>query len=76
VVIVVATEKVGDGDDQQKAIERLLGETVREIGILVFVFAPLDAAFADHPLDFSVVIAVAAWALGAVVVGIMLETED
>ncbi len=74
--MVIATGKAGDGDNQQKAIERLLGETVREIGILVFVFAPLDAAFADRPLDFNVVIPVAAWAIGAIVVGIMLETED
>ena len=74
--MVIATGKVGDGDDQQKAIERLLGETVREIGILVLVFAPLDAAFADGPLDFKVVTAVAAWAIGAIVVGIMLETGD
>lgn len=74
--MVIATGKVGDGDDQRKAIERLLGETVREIGILVFVFAPLDAVFADHPLDFSVVMAVAAGALGAILVGIILETED
>jgi hypothetical protein len=57
-------------------IERLLGETVREIGILVFVFAPLDAAFADRPPDFGAVIAVAAGALGVIAVGIILETED
>lgn len=53
VVMVIAAGKVGDGDDQRKAMERLLGETVREIGTLVFVFAPLDAALADHPLDVS-----------------------
>jgi hypothetical protein len=76
VVTVIAAAKVVNSDDQNGAVERLLGETVREIGILVFVFAPLDAALADHPPDLSVVIAVAAGALGAIVVGIMLETED
>jgi hypothetical protein len=74
--MVIATGKVENSDDQHRAVERLLGETVREIGILVFVFAPLDAALADHPLDFSVVIAVVAGALGAITIGIMLETED
>jgi len=33
-----------------KRIEQVLGETVREIGILVIVFAPLDAAFAGTQL--------------------------
>lgn len=30
---------------------RLLGETAREIGILIIVFAPLEAAFADQAMD-------------------------
>jgi hypothetical protein len=59
-----------------KAIERLLGETVREIGILVLVFAPLDAAFADRLIDFKLLTVVAAWASGAIVAGIMLESGD
>ena len=60
----------------QKAIEGLLGETIREIGILVLVFAPLDAAFAEGPFDIPLETVVAARAIGAIVVGIMLETGD
>jgi hypothetical protein len=58
-----------------RAVERLLGETVREIGILVVVFAPLDAAFANGPLNFNLVGLVMAWAIGAIIVGI-LETGE
>ena len=32
----------------------LLGETAREMGLLIVVFAPLDAIFADAPVNQSV----------------------
>lgn len=59
-----------------KAIERLLGETVREIGILVLVFAPLDAAFADRPINLDQVGFIMGWAIIAIIVGIVLETGE
>jgi hypothetical protein len=59
-----------------KAIERILGETVREIGILVLVFAPLDAAFAEGSIDFRLVIPVVGWAILAIIARILLETGD
>lgn len=37
--------------------ETLLAETVREIGVLFFVFAPLEAVFADAPISEAVVVA-------------------
>ena len=53
----------------------LLGETIREFGLLAMVFVPLDAAFAS-PLTQGIAI-VAAIVLGATCVfgGIMLETR-
>lgn len=57
-----------------KRIEQVLGESVREIGILVIVFAPLDAAFAEHPTDLDAVTRIMLSALGLIIVGIVLET--
>ena len=31
--------------------EELFAETVREVGVLIVVFAPLDAAFSDLPVN-------------------------
>ena len=59
-----------------KRVEQLLGETVREIGILVLVFAPLDAAFAQQPADVDVLTAITLGALGLIIVGIILETGE
>ena len=49
-------------------------ETMREIGILVFVFAPLDTAFSGwspRPEDIAVIIV---GALGTIIAGIIIET--
>jgi len=57
-------------------IERLFGETVREIGILVVVFAPLEAAFADRPIAPWAVTGAIMAGVGLIVVGIILETRE
>ena len=59
-----------------KRIEQVLGETVREIGILVFVFAPLDAAFAKDPIDLSGVTNIMLGAICLIIAGIILETGE
>ena len=59
-----------------KTIEKLAGESVREIGILVLVFAPLDAFFASERTDLDLILIIAGWALGVIVAGIMLEAGD
>lgn len=61
--------------DKRKA-QHLLGETMRDIGILVAVFAPLDAFFRNErtalfPLGLAV-----AGALILIVLGIMLEATE
>jgi type IV secretory pathway VirB2 component (pilin) len=55
--------------------ESLLGETIREMGVLIVVFAPLEAMFAQGATSLTRVVAVAL--LGAVLVasGIILETR-
>ena len=44
----------------------LLGETAREIGTLIFVFAPLDSVFAERSIDQRAVI-------GIMFVGVLLN---
>ena len=59
--------------DRQHVV-RLLGETIREMGLLAFVFAPLDATFGDGELNL-IAIAVA-MVTGTILIGcgIMAET--
>lgn len=57
-------------------IEQLVGETVREMGILVVVFAPLDAAFAQDPFDPRTLSAIVAAALTLIGAGIVLESGE
>ncbi|HXL33634.1 MAG TPA: hypothetical protein VN953_01815 [Gemmatimonadales bacterium] len=61
--------------DKRRA-QHLLGETMRDIGILVVVFAPLDAFFRHErtallPLGLAV-----AGALILIVLGIMVEATE
>ncbi len=54
----------------------LIGESIREIGILISVFAPLDAFFQKEPPAASVVAAIVAAGLHFIWVGIILEAEE
>jgi len=57
----------------------LIGETVREVGILVTVFVPLDAAFHEGKYGWlTVVCLVAMVAAGLILItaGVMLERSD
>ena len=58
-----------------RRIQNLVGETVREVGILVLVFAPLEGAFSDRPMDPLVVIGAVASSLALIVGGILLEAR-
>ena len=61
--------------DKRKA-QQLLGETMRDIGILVFVFAPLDAFFQrERPGWFPLALVVACGLL-FIGLGIMLEAKE
>lgn len=60
--------------DDRRA-RRLLGESIREIGILVTVFAPLDAFFQAEPPPARIVGAMALLGLPCLGFGIMIETK-
>lgn len=57
----------------------LLGESIREIGILIAVFVPLDAAFYQGQLRTLTVLCLALLELAGlalIAAGIMLERSD
>jgi hypothetical protein len=54
----------------------LLAETVREIGILMVVFAPLESSFSERPLSVSLLAGVIALSAALIVCGILLEAGD
>ena len=57
-------------------VQHLVGETVRELGTLILVFAPLESAFAERPLDVDVLVAVIAVGLTLIACGILMEASD
>jgi len=57
-------------------VRRLLGETAREIGTLIFVFAPLDSAFAERPIDQGSVIGIMLVGVLLIGLGILLEVRE
>ncbi|HWC73745.1 MAG TPA: hypothetical protein VG454_07390 [Gemmatimonadales bacterium] len=61
--------------DRRRAI-MLLGETARDVGILVLVFSPLDALFERGGPEVVVVILLGIMALILVAAGIMLEAWE
>ena len=61
--------------DKRKA-QQLLGETMRDIGILVVGFAPLDAFFQRERPGWLPVVFVVACGLLFIAVGIMLEAKE
>ena len=61
---------------ERKPILRLVGETLREIGILVVVFAPLEAVFAERALGAPVLMALILGSAAAIGAGILLEVAE
>ena len=57
-------------------IRRLFGETIREVGILIIVFAPLETAFAERAIGSEVLTTVIVGGLTLIVVGVVLEARD
>jgi hypothetical protein len=60
--------------DRAKA-RALLGETVREIGVLLIVFVPVDAFFQGMSVAPFPLVAVVFCALVCIVLGIMVEAQ-
>jgi hypothetical protein len=53
----------------------LLGETAREMGLLIVVFAPLDSIFADAPVNQVVLATMIFFGLLLVGGGILIEAR-
>ena len=59
-----------------KWAQRLFGETMRDIGILISVFAPLDAFFQRERPGWLPLGSVVACGLLFIAAGIMLEAKE
>jgi hypothetical protein len=57
-------------------VRRLCGETMREIGILVFVFAPLETVLADQPVSRAAVMLVMLGSVTLIAAGVVLEARE
>jgi hypothetical protein len=55
--------------------ERLMGESVREVGVLMVVFAPLEATFSEVSVDIGRVAAMFLLGLVLIAGGILLESR-
>jgi hypothetical protein len=68
--------RVSQHDATSARAKHLLGETTRELGILMLVFAPLESTFADRPLDVEVLMSVIALSVTLIGCGILIEASD
>ncbi len=66
---------LGDVFDKRK-VRWLLGETLRDIGILLVVFAPLDAFFRNEPTALLPLALLFTCGLLFIALGIILETVE
>jgi len=60
----------------RRTVLQLVGETMREIGALAVLFAPLDSTMSDHPFASDVLIV---WILGGIAMiacGILLTAKN
>lgn len=60
--------------DKRKA-RHLFGETIRDVGILVVVFGPLDAFFQAEPTDGVALATIVACGLLFITLGIIVEAR-
>ena len=61
---------------RRQQVRSLLAQTMREIGVLVLVFAPLESTFSERSFDGWLVIAVMVVSLIVIGCGILVETKD
>jgi hypothetical protein len=57
-------------------LHRILGETARETGILIVVFAPLDATFTETPVKPALVATMFLFGILLTACGIILEAAQ
>ncbi len=60
----------------RRRVRELSGESIREVGILGLVFAPLDAIFEPGRLAFPVLVAIALFMFAMIVSGTIIESAE
>jgi len=60
----------------RRVVLQLVGETIREMGILAFLFVPRDWAFSDRPIDVVLLIALSIVSIVLIACGILLEAKS
>lgn len=60
-------------DVDRRSVSQMLGEVMREVGVLLFVFIPLDLALQRHPLTFVWVTAIVVLPVAFLASGIWIE---
>ena len=60
-------------EPEKKSVEEMLGEALRDIGILVIVFFPLDQWVANKSMTWQWATGSALVSAGAITAGIILE---
>ncbi|HET9320381.1 MAG TPA: hypothetical protein VFO27_11415 [Bryobacteraceae bacterium] len=58
---------------ERKTSGEMLGEVLRDIGVLIFVFFPFDEWITFHALTWRFVLGSVIMAMGSIAVGIWLE---
>lgn len=58
-----------------KLLQRLGGETAREIGILILVFAPLEETFSETPVSVTVILGLVFLSIILIAGGILMEVS-
>lgn len=60
----------------RRVVLQLVGETLREIGVLTLVFAPLESLVSERQLDAVVLIALMLGGFAMIACGILLEGKN
>ena len=60
----------------RRVIWQLVGETMREMGMLAALFIPLDWIFSGEPIDFRVLFVIGVGSVVIIACGILLEAKN
>ena len=61
---------------ERRVVLQLMGETMREIGLLASIFIPLDWVFSARPIDARVLLGLSITSFVLIACGILLEARN
>ena len=61
---------------ERRFVFRVVGETLREIGVLAAVFVPLESAVSERSIDVSVLTGLSVASFAMILCGILLEVKN